>query len=45
MGNYVWLRPVVVAEIKFTEWTEGDVLRQPEFVGIREDSLEDVGAE
>ena len=37
MGNYVWLRPVVVAEIKFTEWTEGDVLRHPEFVGIRED--------
>ena len=34
MGDYVWLRPVVGAEIKFMEWAGGDVLRHPEFVGF-----------
>ncbi len=29
--------PLVVAEIKFTEWTSGGVLRHAEFVGLRED--------
>jgi len=37
MGDYVWLEPRVVAEIKFTEWTSGGVLRHPQFVGIRDD--------
>ena len=36
--NYIWLRPRVVAEIKFAEWTHGDVLRHAEFVSLREDS-------
>jgi DNA ligase D-like protein (predicted ligase) len=37
MGDYVWLRPKAVAEIKFAEWTNGGVLRHAEFVTLRED--------
>ena len=37
MRDYVWLRPEVVAEIKFAEWTSGDVLRHAEFVAVRDD--------
>jgi len=37
MGDYVWLLPVVVAEIKFTEWTRADVLRHAEFANLRHD--------
>jgi len=32
-----WVKPVMVCQIKFTEWTRGDRLRQPVFLGIRED--------
>jgi len=35
--DYVWLKPEIVAEIKFTEWTTGSVLRHPEFVSLRDD--------
>jgi bifunctional non-homologous end joining protein LigD len=34
MGDYVWLKPEVVAEIRFTEWTSGGVLRHAEFVRL-----------
>ena len=37
MGNYVWLKPTAVAEIKFAEWTTGGVLRHAEFVSLSED--------
>jgi len=37
MGDYVWLRPETVAEIKFAEWTHGSVLRHAEFVALRDD--------
>ena len=37
MGDYVWLKPKAVAEIKFAEWTTGGVLRHAEFVALRED--------
>jgi bifunctional non-homologous end joining protein LigD len=37
MKDYVWLKPEIVAEIKFTEWTTGSVLRHPEFVLLRDD--------
>jgi bifunctional non-homologous end joining protein LigD len=37
MGEYVWLEPRVVAEVKYTEWTDGGVLRHPQFVAIRDD--------
>jgi len=32
-----WTRPSVVVEIKFNEWTAEGKLRQPVFVGIRDD--------
>jgi bifunctional non-homologous end joining protein LigD len=32
-----WIKPVNVCQIKFTEWTRDDRLRQPVFLGIRED--------
>jgi DNA ligase D-like protein (predicted ligase) len=37
MNDYVWLKPKVVAEIKFAEWTTGGVLRHAEFVSLRDD--------
>jgi bifunctional non-homologous end joining protein LigD len=37
MGDYVWLRPQIVAEIKFAEWTTASVLRHAEFVTLRDD--------
>ena len=33
----VWVEPVLVAQIKFTEWTYDDQLRQPVFLGLRTD--------
>jgi bifunctional non-homologous end joining protein LigD len=32
-----WVKPVMVAQIKFAEWTRDDRLRQPVFLGLRED--------
>ena len=32
-----WVEPVLVAQIKFTEWTLDDQLRQPVFLGLRSD--------
>ncbi len=32
-----WVKPVLVAQIKFTEWTRDDRLRHPVFLGLRED--------
>jgi len=32
-----WVRPELVAEIGFEEWTEYDRLRQPRFLGLRQD--------
>ena len=32
-----WLKPKLVAEIKFAEFTKENVLRQPSFVGLRTD--------
>lgn len=37
MGDYVWLRPIMVAEIRFAEWTSGGVLRHAEFARLRDD--------
>jgi DNA ligase D-like protein (predicted ligase) len=37
MKKAVWLRPEVVAQIEFLEWTEGNRLRHSKFVGLRED--------
>lgn len=32
-----WIKPSLVAEIAFTEWTDTGTLRHPSFVGLRED--------
>lgn len=32
-----WVRPVLVAEVKFTEWTAEGRLRHPTYVGLRDD--------
>jgi len=32
-----WVKPTMVCKVKFTEWTRDDRLRQPVFLGIRED--------
>jgi len=37
MNKCVWLRPNLVAQIEFLEWTEGDHLRHAKFAGLRED--------
>lgn len=37
-GNHVhWVRPKLVAEIGFAEWTQNGLLRQPRFEGLRPD--------
>ena len=36
-ASAVWLKPEVVAEVKFTEWTQGPRLRHGEFERLRED--------
>jgi bifunctional non-homologous end joining protein LigD len=37
MKNCLWLKPVLVAQIEFTEWTPDGHLRHTKFVGLRED--------
>jgi bifunctional non-homologous end joining protein LigD len=32
-----WVRPKLVAQVAFTEWTREDKLRHPRFLGLRED--------
>ena len=37
MKDCIWVRPQVVAQIEFLEWTDADHLRHSKFVGLRED--------
>jgi ATP-dependent DNA ligase len=37
MKNCVWLKPELVAQMEFTEWTPDGHLRHSKFVGLRED--------
>jgi bifunctional non-homologous end joining protein LigD len=32
-----WVKPTLVAEVKFTEWTADNKLRHPTYLGLRED--------
>lgn len=36
-GNVHWVKPRLVAEIAFAEWTQHGLLRQPRFEGLRPD--------
>ncbi|MDP4153599.1 MAG: DNA ligase D [Bacillota bacterium] len=35
--KFIWLEPVLVAEVKFAEWTKENLLRQASFKGLRTD--------
>ena len=35
--NTHWVKPALVAEVEFTEWTEDGEIRHPSFQGLRED--------
>ena len=37
MRKVNWLKPGLVAQIKFAEWTDDGLLRQPVFLGLRKD--------
>ena len=37
MEKVTWLKPGLVAQIKFAEWTDEGLLRQPVFLGLRKD--------
>jgi bifunctional non-homologous end joining protein LigD len=46
MKKVTWVRPELVAQIKFAEWTHDGLLRQPVFLGLRQDkSASDVHRE
>jgi len=37
MGRCHWLQPKLVCQVKYSEWTRDEKLRQPVFLGLRED--------
>jgi ATP-dependent DNA ligase len=37
MKECVWVRPELIAQIEFLEWTDADHLRHSKFIGLRED--------
>jgi bifunctional non-homologous end joining protein LigD len=36
-GSVTWVRPKLVSEVRFSEWTKEGLMRQPVFLGLRED--------
>lgn len=36
-GKVHWVKPQLLAQIKFSEWTETDSMRHPVFLGLRDD--------
>jgi bifunctional non-homologous end joining protein LigD len=34
-----WIKPKLVAQLKFAEWTKDRIMRQPVFLGLRDDKL------
>lgn len=44
--NVQWIKPTLVGQVKFTEWTKANKLRHPSFLGLRRDkSAKDVTKE
>ena len=41
MKRCIWVEPSIACEVKFTEWTRDDRLRQAVFLGLREDKNAD----
>ena len=39
MRDATWVRPRLVAQVEFTEWTDDGKLRHPSFQGLRADKL------
>lgn len=37
MRQVTWVEPELVAQVRFTEWTDDDMLRHPVFLGLRKD--------
>ena len=37
LRDSVWLEPILVCSVKYAEWTNEGVLRQPVFLGLRDD--------
>jgi bifunctional non-homologous end joining protein LigD len=37
MAKLQWLSPKLVAQVSFTEWTHGGLLRHATFLGLRDD--------
>ena len=35
--NWHWMKPELVIQVAFADWTHGGVLRQPRYLGIRQD--------
>ena len=34
-----WVKPKIVIEVSFVEWTRDGLLRHPQFIGVRTDKL------
>lgn len=39
MKKMTWIKPDLVAQVKFAEWTDDGLLRQPVFLGLRKDKV------
>lgn len=37
LAHCTWVGPLLVAQVRFSEWTDDGVLRQPAFLGLRDD--------
>jgi len=37
MREVTWIKPVLVGQVRFAEWTDEGLLRQPVFLGLRQD--------
>lgn len=45
-GSVTWMKPVIICEVKFTEWTKDEKLRHPVFLRLRNDkSINDIQME